>query len=90
MKNPFIHTALRGFLFLVPIVGVGYLFNQLFRTIEKYSDKIIDTTPLSAHWQVFIAALISIVVIFILAYLAGVISKSKFVQHLSESIDEEL
>ncbi len=90
MKSPFFKTALRGVLFLIPILGVGYLFTQLFKTIQKYSEQIIESTPLHTHWQVFWAALIALFIIALMAYIAGRISQSKWVLRLSETIDEQL
>ncbi len=90
MKNNFLKTSLRGALFLIPILGVGYLFYQLFIVLGDISDKIIENTPLNKHWQVFVAIVISIIALLFITYIAGRISKSKAVVKLSKSIDEEL
>ncbi len=90
MKNPFFKTALRGALFLIPILGVGYLFYQVFKVLGNVSDQIIKNTPLNKHWQVFLAIVISLIVLLLITYFAGRISKSKAVISLSKSIDEEL
>ncbi len=90
MKSTFFRTALRGALFLIPIIGVGYLLSQIFKTIDVFSENVIETTIIETKWQFTIALLLTVIILLILIYVFGRFSQSKAFAHFSEAVDEEL
>lgn len=86
----FIKTVFRGFLIVVPILGVIYLLNFLYETVKEQVDNIIETTPIETEFQVWVILLVSILVCIIIFYCLGLVSKTKPIAKFSKWIDEQL
>ncbi len=86
----FLKTTFTGFLIIVPILGAIYLFRNLFIAIEKQVNNIIEITPLDTSLQVFIVFLVSLLVLILIAYAVGMISKTDPLRKMATWLDMQL
>ncbi len=90
MKSKFASTVLLGLAVIIPILAGMYLFRDLYQKLSGLLKKILQETPLTSTGQLILVILLTLLILVLIAYLVGLISRSKPIVKLAKNLDEWL
>jgi uncharacterized membrane protein len=83
-------TFLGGIVFLIPIAVVVVILGKVLGVMVKLTAPLADLLPLDTFAGVAVVNLLAVIVIVLICFVAGLISKSRFTSRLVESLDSGL
>lgn len=80
-------TALGGVIFLLPVTVLAILFSTAYNFVKEPLTPLAALSPIQTFGGVGIAALMAIVLIFFMCFLAGLVIRTAWAQRLQEQFD---
>ncbi len=88
MNNKFVNTLVRGFSIIIPLLAIAYLFEKLYKTVAEQVQKILENTVLQSTLQIVGVVILSLIIIILITYTIGAISRHSKVVEWANSLDE--
>jgi uncharacterized membrane protein len=83
-------TLAGGVLFLLPLILIVWLLSKALKVIERLSDPLVNATGLHSIGGVAVGTLVSIAILVLVSYLAGLIARTRLGQATFSSFENSI
>jgi uncharacterized membrane protein len=83
-------TAIGGLLFLLPVAVIGAVLGYVHEIVETVYEMVKGVIPLETKFGFFLLFLISILIVLLLCFFCGLITKRTFARKFSQKIEKQV
>jgi uncharacterized membrane protein len=90
VHGTFRSTLVGGVLFLLPLILIAWLLSKALKVVERLSDPVVNATGLHTVGGVAVGTVISIAILVLLSYFAGLLARTRFGQATFSSFEHSI